>query len=186
MKINMPITDTEQFMKEGDILAVMNEIAFQTKILALNAAVQAARAGEQGRGLSVVAAEVRNLSQRSANTAYEIKYLIRADKIKIGSSLLNDSAEMLKDIVHSVNQMDDVIQKNAILVEQASFTGTVMSEQINHIAQLIQFFNVEQEAFDNLIAARSVEPRKHKVAQQKISNNKEISALSNEDNRDEF
>ncbi|MFT5879468.1 MAG: methyl-accepting chemotaxis protein [Moritella sp.] len=186
MKINMPITDTEQFMKEGDILATMNKITFQTKRLALNAAVQAARAGEQGRGLSVVAAEVRNLSQRSADAANEIKYLIHADKIKIGSPLLNDAVKTLKDIVHSVNLMDNVIQKNAILVEQASFVCTAMSEQINYMAQLIQRFKVEQEACDNLTIARPVEPRKHKVAQQKISNNKEISALSNEDNWDEF
>jgi methyl-accepting chemotaxis protein len=158
--------------KIADIISVIDEIAFQTNLLALNAAVEAARAGEQGRGFAVVAGEVRNLAQRSAGAAKEIKDLIRdsVSKVEDGTLLVNESGETLKEIVASVRrvtnmisdiadasveqssgieqvnkavtQMDEMTQQNAALVEQASAAGESMAEQANDMRNMLNFFKV--------------------------------------------
>ncbi|HEX7112794.1 MAG TPA: methyl-accepting chemotaxis protein, partial [Mizugakiibacter sp.] len=97
--------------KIADIVGLIDEIAFQTNLLALNAAVEAARAGEQGRGFAVVATEVRNLAQRSAGAAKEIKGLIAdsVDKVRAGTELVDQSGHTLADIVESVKKVTDIV-----------------------------------------------------------------------------
>src|SRR3954462_14896833 len=93
----------ESSRKIGDIIGVIDGIAFQTSILALNAAVEAARAGEQGRGFAVVASEVRNLAKRSAEAAKEVKHLIEdsSAKVGLGSQQVSTSAQRMADILTS-------------------------------------------------------------------------------------
>ena len=126
---------TQSSRKIVDIIGVIDGIAFQTNILALNAAVEAARAGEQGRGFAVVASEVRNLAQRSAGAAKEIKELIAdsVDKVNAGSKLVGEAGENMDKIVVSVKQVADIMGE----IANASQEQSMGIEQVNiSIAQI--------------------------------------------------
>ncbi|MFI3154563.1 MAG: methyl-accepting chemotaxis protein [Methylococcaceae bacterium] len=166
----------ESSHKIGDIIAVIDDIAFQTNILALNAAVEAARAGEQGRGFSVVAIEVRNLAQRATTAAGEIKILINdsVDKVSGGSKLVTQAGLTMEEIVNAIQgvtgimaeitaasaeqssgieqvniaiaQMDDVTQQNAALVEQAAAAAESLEEQAQNLAVTVGGFKLDGQS----------------------------------------
>ncbi|MFD2437496.1 methyl-accepting chemotaxis protein [Modicisalibacter luteus] len=169
---------SESSRKVVDIISVIDSIAFQTNILALNASVEAARAGEQGRGFAVVAGEVRNLASRSADATKEIKALIEASSTQIvkGSTLVESAGATMQEVVASVrrvtdimdeisaasqeqstgieqvnlaiSQMDQVTQQNAALVQQASAATAALEEQAEQLEAAVSQFRLDDSAKD--------------------------------------
>ena len=160
----------------GDIIGVIEAIAFQTNILALNAAVEAARAGDQGRGFAVVAMEVRALAQRANTAAKEIKGLIdtSAGHVERGSKLVREAGATMEEIVTSVRKVTDIMseisvasneqetgigqvnkaiadidgitQQNAALVEEAAAAAASLQEQAGELARLVNIFQLNKYA----------------------------------------
>src|SRR5450830_1674813 len=180
---------SESAKKIVDIISVIDGIAFQTNILASNAAVEAARAGEQGRGFAVVASEVRSLAQRSAAAAKEIKVLIddSVEKVDTGSKLVSQAGSTMQDVVssvkrvtdivseisaashnqssgieqvnHAVSQMDETTQKNAALVEEAAAAAKSLQDQAGALSEIVSVFKLDNTQLNTASLARTP-PRK--------------------------
>lgn len=195
VKTMTDIADSSQ--KIGEITAVINSIAFQTNILSLNAAVEAARAGEQGRGFSVVATEVRELAQRSAEAAKEIKELIDASisRVRHGNDLVEQVSismgEILTSVKHvedsmteilsaseeqtrgitqvslAVTEMDKATQQNATMVEQSSAVASLLTEEAGNLEQIVEQFKTAESEQFNKKA-------QHKVIEKQFSSEKSL------------
>ncbi|QTP59469.1 HAMP domain-containing protein [Billgrantia antri] len=163
---------SESSHKVSDIIGVIDSIAFQTNILALNASVEAARAGEHGRGFAVVAQEVRSLAGRSASAAGEIRTLIKAslEKVDVGTARVDQAGQTMSEIVaavqrvsdimdeiasasleqsngigqvnQAVTQMDQVIQQNAALVQQAATAATQLEAEAARLREAVLRFRL--------------------------------------------
>jgi methyl-accepting chemotaxis protein len=172
-----------------DIIGVIDGIAFQTNILALNAAVEAARAGEQGRGFAVVASEVRNLAQRSAAAAKEIKGLIgdSVEKVELGTQLVDQAGTTMSEVVDSIKrvtdimaeimaasqeqsagieqinqaigQMDQATQQNAALVEQSAAAAESLSNQAAKLTRSVSVFKLDGSAVKATALSTRREPK---------------------------
>ncbi len=166
---------TEASRRVGDIIGVIDGIAFQTNILALNASVEAARAGEQGRGFAVVAAEVRALAQRSATAAREVKGLVEGSvaRVSTGGEQASAASQSMAEVVRqvqevttlvaeisgataeqsrgiaevsqAVTQIDRATQSNASLVEEAAAAAESLNRQAARLVEAVSAFRVEQQ-----------------------------------------
>ncbi|MDR7269282.1 methyl-accepting chemotaxis protein [Pelomonas saccharophila] len=185
---------TTSSKKIGDIIGVIDGIAFQTNILALNAAVEAARAGEQGRGFAVVAGEVRALAQRSAQAAREIKALIGAsvERVEAGNTLVGEAGRTMDEVVvqvkrvadliseisaasteqskgigqigDAVNQLDQVTQQNAALVEESAAAAESLRMQAGQLAETVAAFKLDAVAAAAPVAKPKAKASKPKAA----------------------
>ena len=188
-----------------DIISVIESIAFQTNILALNAAVEAARAGEQGKGFAVVANEVRNLAQRSAAAAKEIKTLIddSAGKVEVGSRQVDEAGATMTEIVQAVKRVtdimaeiaaasneqnagieqvnqaitriDEVTQQNAALVEEAAAAAEAMQEQAQLLMDAVSIFKLEG---GRTVSRAAVKPAAQHAAKPAIAHRTQTAAAA--------
>lgn len=202
--VNTMSAINESSQKIEDIITVIDGIAFQTNILALNAAVEAARAGEQGRGFAVVAGEVRNLAQRSAGAAKEIKELITdsVSKTTEGTKQVETAGDTMDEIVTSVKhvsdiigeiasasseqsigishineaiiKMDDTTQQNTALVEEAAAAAESMMEQADELMKTMGVFSIERGQQSSKVASKGIAKAKPSAKVEKVKEVKTV------------